>query len=562
MSKLVKETQDKLNEIIIAAVKSATAKGELPESDMPSFIIEKPSDKKNGDFSTNIAMAGARCYHKAPKMIAESIVNSLDLDGTLIDRAEIAGPGFINFYLSDDYYSRIVLDAVEQGENYGRSDYGNGKKMLVEFVSANPTGPMHIGNARGGAIGDCLASVLDAAGYYVQREFYINDAGNQIEKFATSLEVRYLQLCGKEIEMPEDAYHGADITEHAKAFYKINGDKYADTESKERRDALVGYALPKNIDGLERDLKKYRIVYDKWFRESSLHNDGSVQKVINTLKEKGVTYEQDGALWFKASEFGNDKDIVLVRANGLPTYIVPDIAYHYNKLVTRGYDKAIDVLGADHHGYVPRMKAALTALGLDADRLDIVIMQMVRLVRDGETIKLSKRSGKAITLNTLLDEVPIDAARFFFNLREPNSHFDFDLELAAKQSSENPVYYVQYAHARICSILNKAKEQGFEMTIPSVEELNALNSSEERELISHLANLTDEIISAAKGYDPAKITHYVVELATLFHKFYNAQRVMVDDKKLMNARLYLCTAVKSTIKNILTMLKIDAPESM
>lgn len=562
MSKLVKETQDKLNEIIIAAVKSATAKGELPESDMPSFIIEKPSDKKNGDFSTNIAMAGARCYHKAPKMIAESIVNSLDLDGTLIDRAEIAGPGFINFYLSDDYYSRIVLDAVEQGENYGRSDYGNGKKMLVEFVSANPTGPMHIGNARGGAIGDCLASVLDAAGYYVQREFYINDAGNQIEKFATSLEVRYLQLCGKEIEMPEDAYHGADITEHAKAFYEINGDKYADTESKERRDALVGYALPKNIDGLERDLKKYRIVYDKWFRESSLHNDGSVQKVINTLKEKGVTYEQDGALWFKASEFGNDKDIVLVRANGLPTYIVPDIAYHYNKLVTRGYDKAIDVLGADHHGYVPRMKAALTALGLDADRLDAVIMQMVRLVRDGETIKLSKRSGKAITLNTLLDEVPIDAARFFFNLREPNSHFDFDLELAAKQSSENPVYYVQYAHARICSILNKAKEQGFEMTIPSVEELNALNSSEERELISHLANLTDEIISAAKGYDPAKITHYVVELATLFHKFYNAQRVMIDDKKLMNARLYLCTAVKSTIKNILTMLKIDAPESM
>lgn len=562
MSKLVKETQDKLNEIIIAAVKSATAKGELPESDMPSFIIEKPSDKKNGDFSTNIAMAGARCYHKAPKMIAESIVNSLDLDGTLIDRAEIAGPGFINFYLSDDYYSRIVLDAVEQGENYGRSDYGNDKKMLVEFVSANPTGPMHIGNARGGAIGDCLASVLDAAGYYVQREFYINDAGNQIEKFATSLEVRYLQLCGKEIEMPEDAYHGADITEHAKAFYKINGDKYADTESKERRDALVDYALPKNIDGLERDLKKYRIVYDKWFRESSLHNDGSVQKVINTLKEKGVTYEQDGALWFKASEFGNDKDIVLVRANGLPTYIVPDIAYHYNKLVTRGYDKAIDVLGADHHGYVPRMKAALTALGLDADRLDAVIMQMVRLVRDGETIKLSKRSGKAITLNTLLDEVPIDAARFFFNLREPNSHFDFDLELAAKQSSENPVYYVQYAHARICSILNKAKEQGFEMTIPSVEELNALNSSEERELISHLANLTDEIISAAKGYDPAKITHYVVELATLFHKFYNAQRVMVDDKKLMNARLYLCTAVKSTIKNILTMLKIDAPESM
>lgn len=421
---------------------------------------------------------------------------------------------------------------------------------------------MHIGNARGGAIGDCLASVLEAAGYEVWREFYVNDAGNQIEKFATSLEVRYLQECGKDIELPEDAYHGIDIVEHAKNFKAEYNEKYVDCDSKERRDALVAFALPKNIEGLERDLKKYRITYDNWFRESSLHRDGSVQKVIDALKEKGVTYEQDGALWFKASEYGNDKDIVLIRANGLPTYIVPDIAYHYNKLVTRGYDKAIDVLGADHHGYVPRMKAALTALGIDASRLDAVIMQMVRLVRDGETIKLSKRSGKAITLNTLLEEVPIDAARFFFNLREPNSHFDFDLELAAKQSSENPVYYVQYAHARICSIIRKAKEQGTELRKPTEEELDRLNSSEERELISHLSKLTGEIISAAKQYDPAKITHYVVELATLFHKFYNAHRVVTDDEGLMQARLYLCEAVKNTIKNILTMLKIDAPESM
>lgn len=562
MSQLVKQTQDALKEKIIEAVKAAAEKGELPEAELPQFIIEKPADKKNGDFSTNIAMAGARVYRKAPQMIAESIVNSLDLSGTLIDRAEIAGPGFINFYLSDEYYSQIVLDVVGKGEEYGRSDYGNGKKILVEFVSANPTGPMHIGNARGGAIGDCLAAVLEAAGYNVQREFYVNDSGNQIEKFATSLEVRYLQLCGQDIEMPEDAYHGADITEHAENFRTEYGEKYADADSKERRDALVGFALPKNIEGLERDLKKYRIVYDKWFRESTLHNDGSVKAVIDALKEKGVTYELDGALWFKASEYGNDKDIVLIRANGLPTYIVPDIAYHYNKLVTRGYDKAIDVLGADHHGYVPRMKAALTALGLDADRLDIVIMQMVRLVRDGETIKLSKRSGKAITLNTLLEEVPIDAARFFFNLREPNSHFDFDLELAARQSSENPVYYVQYAHARICSILRKAEEQGITIRTPEVEELNRLDSDEERELITHLAGLTDEIISAAKQYDPAKITHYVIELATLFHKFYNAQRVMIDDEALMNARLYLCTAVKNIIKNILTMLKIEVPESM
>ena len=562
MSKMVKEVENKLYEAIENAVKSAIKNGDLPQADIPKFIIEKPADKKNGDFSSNIAMAGARAFHAAPRMIAEAIVKNFSLDGGYIDRCEIAGPGFINFYLSDKYYSDVLKDIVASGDSYGRSDYGEGKRILVEFVSANPTGPMHIGNARGGAIGDCLASVLDAAGYDVQREFYVNDAGNQIEKFATSLEVRYLQECGKDVELPEDAYHGEDITVHARNFFSEVGDKYAECDSQERRDALVAYALPKNIAGLEADLGKYRIKYDKWFRESTLHNDGSVKKIIEALKEKGVTYEQDGALWFKASEFGNDKDIVLIRANGIPTYIVPDIAYHYNKLVTRGYDKAIDVLGADHHGYIPRMKAALTALGLDADRLDIVIMQMVRLVRNGETIKLSKRSGKAITLNTLLEEVPIDAARFFFNLREPNSHFDFDLELAAKQSSENPVYYVQYAHARICSIIKKAADEGIEVTTPSEEALNRLNSSEERDLISHLASLTDEIIGAAKSYDPARITHYVIELATLFHKFYNAHRVVSDDRELTEARLFLCTAVKNTIKNILVMLKVDVPESM
>lgn len=562
MSKMVKEVENKLYEAIENAVKSAIENGDLPQADIPKFIIEKPADKKNGDFSSNIAMAGARAFHGAPRMIAEAIVKNFSLDGGYIDRCEIAGPGFINFYLSDKYYSDVLKDIVASGNSYGRSDYGEGKRILVEFVSANPTGPMHIGNARGGAIGDCLASVLDAAGYDVQREFYVNDAGNQIEKFATSLEVRYLQECGKDVELPEDAYHGEDITVHARNFFSEVGDKYAECDSQERRDALVAYALPKNIAGLEADLGKYRIKYDKWFRESTLHKDGSVQKVIEALKEKGVTYEQDGALWFKASEFGNDKDIVLIRANGIPTYIVPDIAYHYNKLVTRGYDKAIDVLGADHHGYIPRMKAALTALGLDADRLDIVIMQMVRLVRNGETIKLSKRSGKAITLNTLLEEIPIDAARFFFNLREPNSHFDFDLELAAKQSSENPVYYVQYAHARICSIIKKAAEEGIEVVTPSAEALNRLNSDEERDLISHLAGLTDEIIGAAKNYDPAKITHYVIDLATLFHKFYNAHRVVSDDKELTEARLFLCTAVKNTIKNILVMLKVDVPEAM
>lgn len=563
MSKIIKKTEIELKNIIEQAVKKAVSNGALPEAEMPQFNIEKPANKENGDYSTNVAMAGARAFKKAPRMIAEAIVSCIDLDGTAFDRVEIAGPGFMNFFLSQQFYSNVLKDVFSCGKDYGKSDYGQGKRVLVEFVSANPTGPMHIGNARGGAIGDCLASVLDWAGFSVNREFYVNDAGNQIEKFATSLEVRYLQHYDPSIELPEDAYHGQDIVEHAENFIKEYGDKYVNADSKERRKALVDFALPKNIAGLERDLGRYRITYDKWFRESTLHNDGSVQRVIDALKEKGVTYEQDGALWFKASEYGNDKDIVLVRANGLPTYIVPDIAYHYNKLVTRGYDKAIDVLGADHHGYVPRMKAALTALGLDASRLDCVIMQMVRLVREGETIKLSKRSGKAITLNTLIDEVPLDAARFFFNLREPNSHFDFDLELAAKQSSENPVYYVQYAHARICSIIKKAQEQGVELKTPSDDELALLNSKEEKDLIRHLSLLTDEIVSAAKSYDPAKITHYVIELATLFHKFYNAQRVMLDDNEgLMQARLFLCKAVKDTIYNILTMLKITAPEVM
>lgn len=562
MSKIVKETEKTLKEIITNAINCAIEAGELPEAEIPEFIIERPSNKANGDYSSNAAMAGARAFKKAPRAIAESILSHIDLSNTLFSNAEIAGPGFLNFFLSQKYYSEILKNVIACGKDYGKSDYGQGKRVLVEFVSANPTGPMHIGNARGGAIGDCLASVLDWAGYDVSREFYVNDAGNQIEKFGLSLEIRYLQHFDSSIEMPEDAYHGADITEHAENFIKEYGDKYVSATTEERRKALVDFALPKNIAGLERDLGRYRIKYDKWFKESTLHNDGSVDKVINALKEKGVTYEQDGALWFKASEFGNDKDIVLIRANGLPTYIVPDIAYHYNKLVTRGYDKAIDVLGADHHGYVPRMKAALTALGLDASRLDIVIMQMVRLVRDGETIKLSKRSGKAITLNTLIDEVPLDAARFFFNLREPNSHFDFDLELAAKKSSENPVYYVQYAHARICSIIKKAESEGVTLRTPTDEELALLSSEEEKELIRHLSMLTDEIISAAKAYDPAKITHYVIDLATLFHKFYNAQRVMVDDEGLMQARLFLCKAVKDTINNILTMLKITTPEVM
>ena len=562
MSNMIQAAREQVHALTQSAYEKAAAAGVLPAGAQVKATIEIPKDVKNGDYASSFAMAGAKALHRAPRQIAQAIVEHLDLAGSYFDKVEIAGPGFLNFTLGSKWYADVLCDIQAEGKRYGAIDEGKGETVMVEFVSANPTGPMHIGNARGGAIGDCLAAVLDWAGYDVQREFYVNDAGNQIEKFATSLEVRYLQHYDPAVELPEDAYKGVDIVEHAENFIKEYGDRYVNAPAEERRKALVDYALPKNIAGLERDLGAYRIQYDRWFKESSLHGDGSVQRVIDALKEKGVTYEQDGALWFKASAFGNDKDIVLVRANGIPTYIVPDIAYHYNKLVTRGYDKAVDVLGADHHGYVPRMKAALTALGLDANRLDCVIMQMVRLVRDGETIKLSKRSGKAITLNTLLEEVPIDAARFFFNLREPNSHFDFDLELAASTSNENPVYYVQYAHARICSILRKAAEEGVTLRTPTTAELEQLTAPEERELIRHLAALTDDVVTAAKTYDPAKITHYVIDLATLFHKFYNAQRVMVEDEGLMQARLYLCTAVKNTIRNVLTMLKISVPERM
>ncbi len=562
MSDTAGNTVSLLRNAIIDAMGRAMSAGELPLAPTPNFTIETPADRTNGDLASNVAMVSARAFKKAPRAIAEAITKYIELEGTNLERFEIAGPGFINFFYGKQFYTSVIREIEEKGADYGKSDFGQGKRILVEFVSANPTGPMHIGNARGGALGDSLASVLSAAGYDVSREFYVNDAGNQIEKFATSLEIRYLQIYKDGIELPEDAYHGQDIIDHAKNFAEINGDKYVNAESSERRKALVDFALPKNIQGLENDLLKYRIKYDRWFRESTLHQSGAVKNIVELLKEKGHTYEQDGAIWFKATEFGADKDFVLVRSNGIPTYVVPDIAYHYDKLVTRGFDKAIDVLGADHHGYVPRLKAALTALGVDASRLDAVLMQMVRLVRNGEIVKASKRSGKAITLVTLLEEVPIDAARFFFNLREPNSHFDFDLDLAIEQSSQNPVYYVQYAHARICNIVKGLAESGITQRACTDEELALLTAPEEIELINKLASLTGEIITSAKTYDPARVTHYVYETATLFHKFYNACRVKGEDESLMQARLALCVATKTVIENVLTMFKITAPESM
>ena len=562
MSLLVAKTKEQIKNCIKNAAVEVLKESGNEETVLPDFGIEVPANREHGDYAVNAAMVWSKNFKKAPRMLAEAIMAKIDFEGTYIKSYEIAGPGFINLFLKDSYYADIVADVIEKGEDYGKSNYGEGKRVLVEFVSANPTGPMHIGNARGGALGDCLAAVLTAAGYYTEREFYINDAGNQINKFGLSLDLRYLQLYKDGIEMPEDSYHGEDIITHAKAFAEIHGDSFVEKSEAERRAALVEFALPKNIEGLERDLGKYRITYDTWFKESTLHKNGETARIIELLKQSGYTYEEEGALWFKATEFGCDKDFVLVRANSVPTYVVPDIAYHYNKLVTRGFDKAIDILGADHHGYVPRLKGALTALGVDASKLDVVLMQMVRLVRDGEVIKASKRSGKAITLVTLLDEVPIDAARFFFNLREPNSHFDFDLDLAVNQSNSNPVYYVQYAYARICSIIRNLEAEGVKMKNCTAEELSLLKAPEERELILHIAALTDEIIASAKAYDPAKITHYVEELATKFHKFYSACRVKGEDESLMQARLNLCFAAATVIKNMLNLMKIDAPEKM
>lgn len=562
MTNLISDAFIQAKELVMKAMGELVADGTFPAEPVPAFNTEIPADSKNGDVSTNAAMVCARPFRNNPRKIAEAIVSKIDLNGSYFARCEVAGPGFINFFYSTEWYATVVAAVLEQKEKYGETDLGAGKSVLVEFVSANPTGPMHIGNARGGAIGDCLASVLEKAGYEVAREFYINDAGNQIEKFKTSLEVRYLQIYKPETELPEDAYKGQDIIDHANAFNEIYGDKYVNADSEERRQALCDFALPKNIQKLHDDLGKYRIQYDKWFNESTLHKDGSVQRVIEQLKASGHTYEKDGALWFKTTEFGDEKDRVLVRENGVPTYLVPDIAYHYNKLAVRKFDKAVDIFGADHHGYIARIKASMTALGVDADRLDIVIMQMVNLVRNGEKYKLSKRSGKAITLSTLLDEIPIDAARFFFNLREPNSHFDFDLDLAVSQTSQNPVYYVQYAHARICSVLKKMNEEGIEVKSLDKAALSVLTAPEEQEMIKHLATLPNVINDAAKAYDPAKVTKYVIDLATMYHKFYNNCRIMGEDENVMQARLSLSLAVKQVIKNILDMLKITCPESM
>ena len=564
MSKLALQATEQLRNAIRAAMETAVKDGSLPEAPLPEFSVEVPADRANGDWATNAAMVGAKSFHLPPRKIAQTIAEKIDLSGTYFDRSEIAGPGFLNFFFSPGFYAGVLKDVIARGDEYGRSEFGKKEKIMVEYVSANPTGPMHMGNARGGALGDCLASVLDAAGYDVTREFYVNDAGNQIDKFGASLEARYLQLyLGEEaVEFPEDGYQGDDIRERARQFADLNGDRYVKADSEERRKALVDFVLPKNIEKMKTDLEKYRIFYDVWFRESTIHEDGELAETIGLLKQRGMTYEKDGALWYRATALGAEKDEVLVRQNGNPTYFAADIAYHRNKFSKRGFDRVIDVWGADHHGHVARMKGAMDAIGLDGSKLDVVLIQLVRLVRAGEVVRMSKRTGKAIGLADLLDEVPVDAARFYFNMREATSQMEFDLDLAVQQDSQNPVYYVQYAHARICSILKNLAAEGIFPRDCTDGELALLNSPEEIELIRHIASFTGEIIAAAQNYDPARITRYVVELATLFHKFYNARRVKGEAEPLTAARLFLCRATATVLRNVLAMFKISAPESM
>ncbi len=561
LDKTISEIRKTISEKIFDLYKDKIENSE----DIPNFEIEIPADTNHGNLSSNVAMVSAKVLKESPRSIAEKLVSELETAAIkYAEKIEVAGPGFINFFLNSEFFADSLEEIKECGEIYGNLDYGQNKKIMVEFVSANPTGPMHLGNARGGALGDCLAAILSKAGYQAYKEFYVNDAGNQIEKFGKSLDVRYRQICSpdEDIEMPEDCYQGQDITDLAKEFFDINGDKYLSEDFEVRKKALVDFALPKNIARMKTDMEKYKIFYDKWFYESELHNSGEVTRIINLLKEKGHTYEKDGCVWYKATDFGSEKDEVLVRTNGIPTYFAADIAYHYNKFITRGFDTCIDVWGADHHGHVERMKGAMQALGIDRNRLEVILIQLVRLMKNGEIVRMSKRTGKAIQLSDLIEEVGAEPARFIFNTQEANSGMDFDLDLAVKQDAQNPVYYVQYAHARICNVFKQLSKEKFAYYENKEANLKVLNSEHEKNLIYFMANYPSEILRAAQKYDPTKITRYVITLATLFHKFYSSSKIISEDEDLTCARLYLCKCVKIIIKNVLDMFKVSAPENM
>ena len=581
MANLINDAKERINEILNAACRKAVEKGQLPEGAVLSGSVEIPKDTANGDYAANHAMTGAKAMRMAPRKIAEALAENAELEGSWFSSVEVAGPGFINFRLAQSWYADVLKTVAQEGSDYGRINVGQGKKLMVEFVSANPTGPMHMGNARGGVLGDALASVLDRAGYDVSREFYVNDAGNQIEKFATSIDARYRQIVLGEdaVEFPEDGYHGDDIKELAKLFFDVYGDEYIKKDVQERHEAMAHFGLERNIPKMQSDLRRYGIEYDQWFFESELHNTGYVADSVEEMGKMGYTYEKDCALWLNTSKILTEKmlaagkkqeeidklelkDDVLRRANGFYTYFAADIAYHRNKFAQRGFDKVINVWGADHHGHVARLKGAMDALGLDGEnRLDIVLMQLVKLTRNGELVRMSKRTGKAISLTDLLDEIPVDAARYFFNSR-PESPVEFDLELAVRQDSENPVYYVQYAHARICTMLAALKAEGHDVPDAASVDPTVLSVDAELELIKQLAALPEEIRLAARDYDPSRINKYVTELAARFHKFYTVCRIKDAESGVLEARLLLADCVRRVIAVSLGIIGVSAPEKM
>ncbi|MDD7290153.1 MAG: arginine--tRNA ligase [Clostridiales bacterium] len=582
MANLIQYAKDQVTELTRKAYEAAAAEGVLPAGAELKGSVEIPKDPQNGDYASSYAMAGAKALKMNPRAIAQALAGHMDLEGTIFSSVEIAGPGFMNFRLGPKWYGDVLAEIEAEGPLYGQGDQGKGQKVMVEFVSANPTGPMHMGNARGGVLGDTLANVLAREGYDTWKEFYVNDAGNQIHKFAVSLQARYLQiLLGEEnVPFPEDGYHGQDIKELAQGFYELHGDSYKDAEEQTRLDALAAYGLEHNIPKMKEDLRRYGIEYDQWFFESSLHESGYVAETVDLLAQKGWTYEKDGALWLNTTELLKKKylaegksqkqvdkldlkDDVLRRANGFYTYFAADIAYHRNKLEVRGFDKAIDVWGADHHGHVARLQAALDGLGLDGShRLVVVLMQLVNLLQDGQPVRMSKRSGKAIALHDLLDEVSVDAARYFFNARAATTPVDFDLDLAVREDSENPVYYVQYAHARICTLITRLAEEGYQ--VPKAAEIQAevMNTPEEYALIRTLARLPEELRAAARDYDPSRINRYLTELAGDFHRFYGACRIKGEEESVLLARLKLADSVRSVLANGLGLLGVTAPEKM
>ncbi len=582
MANLIQYAKDQVTELTRKAYEAAAAEGILPAGAELKGSVEIPKDPQNGDYASSYAMAGAKALKMNPRAIAQALAGHMDLTGTIFSSVEIAGPGFMNFRLGPKWYGDVLAEIEAEGPLYGQGDQGKGQKVMVEFVSANPTGPMHMGNARGGVLGDTLANVLAREGYDTWKEFYVNDAGNQIHKFAVSLQARYFQiLLGEEnVPFPEDGYHGQDIKDLARGFYELHGDSYKDAEEQTRLDALAAYGLEHNIPKMKEDLRRYGIEYDQWFFESSLHESGYVAETVDLLAQKGWTYEKDGALWLNTTELLKKKylaegksqkqvdkldlkDDVLRRANGFYTYFAADIAYHRNKLEVRGFDKAIDVWGADHHGHVARLQAALDGLGLDGShRLVVVLMQLVNLLQDGQPVRMSKRSGKAIALHDLLDEVSVDAARYFFNARAATTPVDFDLDLAVREDSENPVYYVQYAHARICTLITRLAEEGYQ--VPKAAEIQAevMNTPEEYALIRTLARLPEELRAAARDYDPSRINRYLTELAGDFHRFYGACRIKGEEESVLLARLKLADSVRSVLANGLGLLGVTAPEKM